>query len=423
MVGHILKGDLCLEGNPGVDCNLDQRRPIYQYNSAERASVTGGYVYRGTEIPSLYGKYVYGDYLSGKVWAYSLESNENIELDVGGRNLSAFGEANNGEVFAVRYSNQGIVEKLVVDTGGVSDYPTRLSETGCVDPADPTQVTPGVIPSDVAQPFWSDGVVKERYLAVPDGERIFVDADGDWIFPPGAVTIKNFRNNGKLFETRFFVRHADGSYGGYTYEWNEAQTEAFWCLPQANPRISLGSQPWIGPIPAVGCFACHTDVAGGHLGPETRQLNTDMMYPATGRTANQFLTMDALGFLVGNRSPMTPFPAVTDGVASLDERGKSYLHVNCSNCHQPGGPGRGAFDARYETPFAEMSLCNQTPTLGDMGAPGARLVSPGDPARSVIYLRMSQRDDGAMPPLASAIPDEDGAGLLWDWFTSMSTCP
>src|SRR5262249_10363542 len=45
--------------------------PVLAYAHASGAgqSVTGGVVYRGTRVPALYGKYVYGDYASGRVWA------------------------------------------------------------------------------------------------------------------------------------------------------------------------------------------------------------------------------------------------------------------------------------------------------------------------------------------------------------------
>ena len=148
-----------------------------------------------------------------------------------------------------------------------------------------------------------------------------------------------------------------------------------------------------------------------------------MMYPSTGRTANQLQTLDGIGMLTGNRSGLTPYQAIDDTGVALHTRGKAYLHVNCANCHQPNGPGRGALDARYETAFADMSLCNATPELGDMGVPGATLFTPTDPASSVVYLRMSQQDNGFMPPLASTVPDSDGATLLWDWITSVNTCP
>ena len=101
-----------------------------------------------------------------------------------------------------------------------------LSNSGCVDPADITQPYSGLIPYDINVPFWSDGADKYRYIGVLDGETIAIDASDDWVFPPGTVLVKDFRLNGQLIETRHLMRHPDGVWAGYTYEWNQAQTEA-----------------------------------------------------------------------------------------------------------------------------------------------------------------------------------------------------
>lgn len=50
-------------------------RPIATYDHDEGCSVTGGVVYRGTEMPSLEGRFIYGDLCSGKVWAVNREGN------------------------------------------------------------------------------------------------------------------------------------------------------------------------------------------------------------------------------------------------------------------------------------------------------------------------------------------------------------
>ncbi|HSF85816.1 MAG TPA: PQQ-dependent sugar dehydrogenase [Acidimicrobiia bacterium] len=74
--------------------------PIVEYPHDEGCSVTGGYVYRGSEIPELTGHYFFGDYCSG--WVRSLApSGEVIEWfgrgTVGG--LSSFGVDAAGELY------------------------------------------------------------------------------------------------------------------------------------------------------------------------------------------------------------------------------------------------------------------------------------------------------------------------------------
>jgi hypothetical protein len=56
--------------------------------------------------------------------------------------------------------------------------------------------------------------------------------------------------------------------------------------------------------------------------------------------------------------------------------------------------------------------------------PNAKLLSPGIADASVVFLRMNQRgNSAAMPPLASTIPDAQGAALLSDWIGSLTSCP
>jgi uncharacterized repeat protein (TIGR03806 family) len=412
------EADLC---RPGRDCNLSYEHPEFAYFHAGPASITGGYVYRGTQIPELYGSYIYGDYITGDVWAYDRASSLNQTIRTGGATLAAWGEDNAGELYAVRFSS-GTIERLERLTGdGPTDFPALITDTGCVQPSNPTQVASGVIPYSIAVPFWSDGAEKERFLALPDGAQLHIDSSGDWELPPGGVTIKHFRHQGQLFETRFFVRHQDGSYSGYTYEWNEAATQAT-LVPAAGKNRSLPGLDWTYPSRSA-CFACHTDAAGGSLGLETRQVNIDGHYPTTGRTANQLLTLDSIGMLSGNTASLAPLPATSDAAAPLQDRAKAYLHANCAHCHRPGGTGRGPLDARFTTLFGDMRLCNEPPALGDLGVPGATLLTPGDHLESVAWLRMSQRGDGAMPPLASEVVDVAGRDLLQQWIAGLTTCP
>jgi glucose/arabinose dehydrogenase len=85
--------------------------PIFDYShAAGDSSVTGGYVYRGASIPDLAGVYVFGDFVSGRVWTLSRNAqgqwirSADPALSMGGGNLSAFGQSQDGELWVVRYS-------------------------------------------------------------------------------------------------------------------------------------------------------------------------------------------------------------------------------------------------------------------------------------------------------------------------------
>ncbi|MBI5232309.1 MAG: PQQ-dependent sugar dehydrogenase [Coriobacteriales bacterium] len=76
--------------------------PVAEYGRGEGGSVTGGYVYRGTESPALYGTYLYGDYLSGNLWGVRRNSDGSISnRRLLGTDLSiaSFGAGENRELY------------------------------------------------------------------------------------------------------------------------------------------------------------------------------------------------------------------------------------------------------------------------------------------------------------------------------------
>lgn len=63
-------------------------------------------------------------------------------------------------------------------------------------------------------------------MALPNTGDISRDTSGDWDLPVGTVLMKQFRRGNRLIETRLLMRHPDGGWGGYSYEWNAQQTDA-----------------------------------------------------------------------------------------------------------------------------------------------------------------------------------------------------
>jgi mono/diheme cytochrome c family protein len=157
------------------------------------------------------------------------------------------------------------------------------------------------------------------------------------------------------------------------------------------------------------------------LGLETRQLNLEQFYPETGRTANQFDTLLAIGMLGGDVSSLPPLPSKDTTVPLLDMQAEAYLHVNCAHCHRPGGTGQGLADYRYDTLLGGMNVCNEPSLLS--AYPGFDLLEPGSAADSVLWLRTSTRGQNQMPPIASTVVDNQGAQLLEEWINSMTACP
>ena len=71
-------------------------QPVAQYTHADGCSVTGGYVYRGKAVPRLAGRYVFGDYCSGKIWSIGTKGGALRREPVNVPQLTSFGESLNG---------------------------------------------------------------------------------------------------------------------------------------------------------------------------------------------------------------------------------------------------------------------------------------------------------------------------------------
>ncbi len=321
----------------------------------------------------------------------------------------------------------------------------KLSQTGCLDPADPRKPAPGLIPYDVASQLWSDGAAKERFVALPDGAGIRVrdckkdpkvcdpnmggtpEDDGHWGLPEGTVLVKSFLLGGRYVETRLLVRETEHTWAGYSYEWNDAQTDAT-VLPAAMNgvtkmvKVGAGMQSWYFPSRS-DCFECHTKPAGVSLGLITEQMNKDFLYPS-GIRNNQIHTFGAIGLFT--TPPPVPWKAVlpdpTVSRGTVTERARSYMHANCAICHRPEGRF-SSIDARYFTPLKDMNVCNRDPERGDAGVAGALRLVPGNPARSLMSIRMHRTDKFRMPQLATSVVDTAGVAVVDAWISSLTACP
>jgi mono/diheme cytochrome c family protein len=106
---------------------------------------------------------------------------------------------------------------------------------------------------------------------------------------------------------------------------------------------------------------------------------------------------------------------------SLEDRARSYLDVNCSNCHRPGGTV-AYFDVRFDTPLEKQGLING-PVLINEGIDHARIIAPNDRWRSILYMRANTVEAVKMPPLAHQTVDGAGMALLRQWIESLGGRP
>jgi hypothetical protein len=295
--------------------------------------------------------------------------------------------------------------------------------------------------------------------------------DGKWVFPAGTVMVKNFMfpdnsqpSKYKVVETRLLVHFdkvvqiegVNTEWVGYAYQWDDAQkdatvlgtlvdgSDADHTATFQTTTMGGAQQPVTWSYPSkLDCITCHMPItpstmpSGGFtIGPETAQMNR---VPAND-TMNQIDRFTMMGLFDTAALPkpyktalVTPYPTALNGGppadATTETKARSYLHANCSFCHRPDGKWNG-FDARYDVPFASMGLCNIDPGKGDLGVTGSKLLTPKDPMKSVVYLRMhapkvSMTGDptGRMPQIGSSVVDMQGTQLISDWITSINACP
>lgn len=73
----------------------------------------------------------------------------------------------------------------------------------------------------------------------------------------------------------------------------------------------------------------------------------------------------------------------------------------------------------FATSLDKMKIVNVNPVHSTFGLKDAKLIAPGHPERSVLLHRISQRDKGHMPPLATRVVDQHAVELLRTWITQL----
>jgi uncharacterized repeat protein (TIGR03806 family) len=312
--------------------------------------------------------------------------------------------------------------------------PPLLSQTGVFADTPHLVPSPGLIPYDLVLAFWSDGAVKQRFAAIPEGKIEFAPTR-DWGFPAGTVFVKTFElpidardpTRRRRLETRLLVRSRQGGVYGVVYKWRADGSDAELLPSSLTEQIPVidadgreRTQTWYYPSRA-NCLECHNTHTSGVLGVSTRQMNRSLTY-ASGVADNELRTWNHLGlFAPGFKdediAQFARLAAPDDTSRSLEDRARSYLDVNCSQCHRPGGTV-ASFDARYDTPLAKQGLIDG-PVLIDERIDHSRVIAPNDIWRSIAYMRIDTVGGTRMPPLARETIDERGVTLLRQWIDSL----
>lgn len=111
---RVMEGLACYNPETGCD-KRDKRAPIYVYGHEEGISITGGYVYTGAAIPALTGRYVFGDFGSGRLWALDLPARAGDAAKVyalGGFGVhpSSFARDEAGELYLLDFGTGDVLQ-------------------------------------------------------------------------------------------------------------------------------------------------------------------------------------------------------------------------------------------------------------------------------------------------------------------------
>ncbi|HEY2253645.1 MAG TPA: PQQ-dependent sugar dehydrogenase, partial [Planctomycetaceae bacterium] len=458
--------------------------PTVAIPHTDGASVTGGYVYRGKKFPKLVGTYVFGDWETRRIWGVdadatspgsesALPKREIMDPTV---RIVDFAEDNAGELYLLDY-DAGTIHAVVENdvSGEQHPFPRRLSETGIFESVRDGRPAAGVVPYVINAHQWADGAVASYWVGVPGTGTVHLFENAQSIpgsmfnrkieFPKDSVVVKTLSvasDHGdppsrRRVETQ--VLHFDGrDWRGYTYEWNDGQTDAVLVEAEGKTRTlrvadrgapgteetgGYKQQAWRFPS-RMECLRCHNPWSDTTLAVNIAQLNQRRGFGDV--LDNQIRTFRHIGLIDDGRPPPAadaakPATAASAGPpqkspdqlprfvnpydphADLSDRARTYLHVNCAHCHRNGGGGSAYVHLLYDLPLAETRVLGTRPSQGTFGIYEAKIVSPGDPFGSVLYFRMAKLGPGHMPYIGSSVVDQRGLELIHDWIRQLPARP
>ncbi len=421
--------------------------PVKDHPRSEANSVTGGIVYRGHAFPELRGSFLYGDYVTGTIWSIRRASGgtfDHRELTDSDLRIIAFAEGADGEIYVLDHDHTGRLYRLEPrpPQQQVADFPRRLSETGLF--ASIADMTPaaGVVPYNIVARPWMDGATAVRHLALPGDTTINAaptaepGARSAWEFPTGTVLVKTLlldTHEGaakRRVETQI-LHYEENVWRPYTYAWNETQTDALLVdavgrdepLRLREPNAPSGSTERSWRFAGRSeCHLCHNVPGGVLLGFEPAQLNAAAPAGGSGRPnqldelVNQGVFSEAAAQVVSKPSIRLVDPH--DSSTDLEERARSYLHVNCGVCHNSGGDSTISIYLRRSFSLAQTDTLKH-PRVGTFGVREPQVLSPGDPYGSIMLYRMGKLGYARMPHIGSRVVDRRGFRLIRDWIASM----
>ena len=319
------------------------------------------------------------------------------------------------------------------------DAPRMLSELGLfAGDAALQKPASDVIPYDLITTLFTDYTSKHRFVRLPSGKSIQYKPSGVLEFPVGTMLIKTFSylkdqrdpsQGEQLLETRVEFLKESGWYG-YSYIWNEEQTDAelslgggtvdvSWIHTDGKPRSTRHLVP-----NANQCISCHSH----HdkyvpIGPTAANLNRAYSYGHGDENQLAYLKRTDKLTDAPSLDSIERLPDFEDPHSgNVAQRVRAYLSVNCAHCHSPGGNARTTgLDLRYLQQDPSKIGVWKTPVAAGRGSGGHSYdIVPGKPEKSILMHRLQSNDLAArMPNIGNRIVHEEAVELIRQWISQM----
>jgi uncharacterized repeat protein (TIGR03806 family) len=309
-----------------------------------------------------------------------------------------------------------------------------------------------VVPYDIQSALFTDYAHKFRTVFVPDGNAPAAQLSGGvYDLPVGSILSKTFyypkTHEGllkvrrealdfferglalseiQLIETRLLVHTSEG-WIGLPYVWNPEGTEAFLEVTgsQLDIEFSDTGEKFTYAVPDFNqCQGCHIEnLTAGNMAPvgfKSHHLNKG--YDYLHQTGNQLGHFASLGLIEDTSVAVSGLVDWRDKSASLEDRARSYLDINCGHCHNEVGPAdtSGMFLTRATTEAIRLGVC-KPPVAAGQGTGGHPVgINPGQADQSILSYRMNSLDLGAMmPELGRSLVHDEGVELISAWINEL----
>ena len=423
--------------------------PVVEHTHLEARSVTGGYFYGSDRLPELDDVYIYGDYITGKIWGLRHDGSKmtwHKELADTPYQIICFAMDRDGEVLVVSYD--GTIHRLVKTppSNTTKEFPRLLSKTGLFDSVETQTPAKGVLPYEINAHHWADGTVSQQWIGVPGDAQLSLITSlkdengvnqgqfgvnlGQFSFPHNTVLAKTVSIQTdtadpsalRRLETQLLHRNGD-AWQAYNYVWNEEQSDAVLqdnvasdttiTIKDAKEPTGKRQQTWHH-ASRDECLLCHIWKSGTAHGFIPEQLE----FVRSGR--RQLDWMNRIGLFKQPVKATKKTISPHDKSFSIEDRARSYLQLNCAHCHRRGGGGTAAFVLENNVSLEKMAIVDALPVQGGFGLQDPRIIAKGDPYRSVLLYRLVKSGRGHMPQFGSNVIDERGVELIHEWIRSMN---